>query len=142
MQRAAARPTVIRLTSYHRYIHRPHGIPIAHARNVNVGTGIGKPGTVESRASSGEKGREATRWLLALTIRSAACSPLPSLWFNPSASLLSPISSDFSQLRCEARVEATLLVLSERFLRFFFNRLTATRRSFGPKSACFSVSLV
>lgn len=35
-----------------------------------MGTGIGKPGTVECGASSGEKGREATRWLLVPTIRS------------------------------------------------------------------------
>lgn len=38
-----------------------------------MGTGIGKPGTVECGASSGEKGREATRWLLVLTTRSDGC---------------------------------------------------------------------
>lgn len=69
MQRAASRPTVIRLTSYHRYIHRPHGLPIAHARNVNVGTGIGNPGTVETAASSGRvRKHEETMKVVGLTM--------------------------------------------------------------------------
>jgi hypothetical protein len=46
----ASRPTVIRLTSYHRYTHRPS---IAHARNVNVGTGIGERQSGEPRDPRG-----------------------------------------------------------------------------------------
>ena len=76
--------TVIRLTSYHRYIHRPHGIPIAHARNVNVGTGIGRPGTVECGASSGEKGRGGDEVVVCLSAIRLLDARRPwSLHFNP-----------------------------------------------------------
>lgn len=55
---AATRPTVIRLTSYHCYIHTCTGrLGIAHARNVNVGTGIGERESKRAWGSREEESR-------------------------------------------------------------------------------------